>query len=94
MTGKTAMIPLFLNLLSLIAPTLWVLGSGALGIGIGAYGPRLLKRLKHDRPSRSANSNNATALPQRGAARRTGGPRKTKPRSAASGARRKRPAAR
>ena len=38
MTGKTAMIPLFLNLLSLIAPTLWVLAAGALGIGVGAYG--------------------------------------------------------
>lgn len=46
MSGKTAMIPLFLNLLSLIAPTLWVLASGALGIGIGAYGPRLVARFK------------------------------------------------
>ena len=93
MTGKTAMIPLFLNLLSLIAPTLWVLASGALGIGIGAYGPRLLKRLKHDRLARPTNSKNAAALPQRGAARRVGGACKTKPRFAASGARRKRPSA-
>ena len=88
------MIPLFLNLLSLIAPTLWVLASGALGIGIGAYGPRLLKHFKNDRLTRPTNPKNAAALPQRGAARRAGGPRKTKPRVAASGPRRKRPAAR
>ena len=94
MTGKTAMIPLFLNLLSLIAPTLWVLGSGALGIGIGAYGPHLLNRLKNDCLTRPTNSKNAAALHQRSAARRAGGARKTKPRPAASGPRRKRPAAR
>ena len=88
------MIPLFLNLLSLIAPTLWVLASGALGIGIGAYGPRLFAHLKNDRFTRPTNPKNAAALPQRGAARRAGGARKTKPRAAASGARRKRPAAR
>lgn len=94
MSGKTAMIPLFLNLLSLIAPTLWVLASGALGVGIGAYGPKLLARLKNDSLANPSNPNHAKALPQRGAARRTGGPRKTKPRPAASGPRRKRPAAR
>jgi len=93
MTGKTAMIPLFLNLLSLIAPTLWVLASGALGIGIGAYGPRLFNYFKHDRLARPTNSKNAAALPQRGAARRAGGACKTKPRPTASGPRRQRPRA-
>ena len=93
MTGKTAMIPLFLNLLSLIAPILWVLASGALGIGIGAYGPRLFNHFKHDRLARPTNPKNAAALPQRGAARRAGGSRKTKPRPAASGNGRKRPRA-
>lgn len=82
MTGKTAMIPLFLNLLSLIAPTLWVLGSGALGIGVGAYGPRLLKHFRHDHIARPTNSKNAAALPQRGAARRPSGTVKAKPRPA------------
>jgi len=89
-TGKTAMIPLFLNLLSLIAPTLWVLASGALGIGIGAYGPRLLKHFKHDRLTRPANPKNAAALPERGAARRAGGARKAAPRPAPSRTGRKR----
>lgn len=32
------MIPLFINLLAAIAPSLWVIAAGALGIGIGVYG--------------------------------------------------------
>ena len=93
MTGKTAMIPLFLNLLSLIAPTLWVLGSGALGIGIGAYGPRLLKHFRHDHLARPTNSKNAAKVPKRSAARRPGGTVKAKPCASASGNGRKRPRA-
>jgi len=90
MTGKTAMIPLFLNLLSLIAPTLWVLGSGALGIGIGAYGPRLFKRLKHDHFARSSNSVNAAKVPKQRPTRRAGGARKTASRTTPSRTGRKR----
>lgn len=93
MTGKTAMIPLFLNLLSLIAPTLWVLASGALGVGIGAYGPKLLARLKNDCVTRTANPANAAEIPQPGAARRISRPRKTKPRIAPRRPGRKRPRA-
>lgn len=88
------MIPLFLNLLSLIAPTLWVLASGALGVGIGAYGPRLLTRLKNDSLANPSNPHHAKAVSKRGTSRRAGSPRKAAPRPTASGARRKRPAAR
>jgi len=93
MTGKTAMIPLFLNLLSLIAPTLWVLASGALGVGIGAYGPKLLARLKNDCASNSADPDDAAEIPKRGASRRAGGPRKAASRTAPSRSGRKRPSA-
>jgi hypothetical protein len=93
MTGKTAMIPLFLNLLSLIAPTLWVLASGALGVGIGAYGPKLLARLKNDCAPSTTNPDHAATLPQRGASRRASRPRKTKPRIAPRRPGRKRPRA-
>lgn len=31
-------IPLFLNLLAALAPSLWIIVAGALGIGIGAFG--------------------------------------------------------
>lgn len=91
MTGKTAMIPLFLNLLSLIAPTLWVLASGALGIGIGAYGPRLLKHFRHDHLARSSDSHPATAISKRNSARGAGGARKSASRPSSSGNGRKRP---
>jgi len=93
MTGKTAMIPLFLNLLSLIAPTLWVLASGALGVGIGAYGPRLINRLKHDRIARPTNSTNAAKVPKRSAARRLSRSAKAKPNPSSRGNGRKRPSA-
>ena len=32
------MITVFINVLAAIAPSLWVIAAGALGIGIGAYG--------------------------------------------------------
>jgi len=38
MSASTSMIPLFINLLAAIAPSLWVIAAGALGIGIGVYG--------------------------------------------------------
>ena len=38
MTITTPMITVFINLLAAVAPSLWVIAAGALGIGIGAYG--------------------------------------------------------
>jgi hypothetical protein len=38
MTITTPMITVFINVLAAIAPSLWVIAAGALGIGIGAYG--------------------------------------------------------
>lgn len=63
MNGKTAMIPLFLNLLSLIAPTLWVLLAGAMGIGVGAYAPRLLRQLKDQNLKRPTKRKPANRKP-------------------------------
>lgn len=91
MTGKTAMIPLFLNLLSLIAPTLWVLAAGALGISVGAYGPKLLKRFQNDSLTSASNSANAGTLPKRRPSRRPSRPVKTKPRISPRRDGRKRP---
>lgn len=93
MTGKTAMIPLFLNLLSLIAPTLWVLAAGALGIGVGAYGPRVFQKFKHDSFTYRPDSENAAAVPKRSTSRRPSRPVKAKPHSATRRNGRKRPAA-
>jgi hypothetical protein len=38
MTITTPMITVFINLLAAVAPSIWVIAAGALGIGIGAYG--------------------------------------------------------
>jgi len=33
-----SVITLFINLLAALAPTIWVILAGALGVGVGAYG--------------------------------------------------------
>lgn len=38
MSAPTSMIPLFINILAAMAPSLWVIAAGALGVGIGVYG--------------------------------------------------------
>ena len=38
MSAPSSMIPIFINILAAIAPSLWVIAAGALGIGIGVYG--------------------------------------------------------
>ena len=84
---------LFVNLLSLIAPTLWVVAAGALGFSVGAYGPRLFNRIKNDCLTRSSNPANAKALPRRNASRRAANPRKSAARTTSRRNGRKRPAA-
>jgi len=73
---------IFVNLLSLIAPTVWVVVAGALGFSIGKFGPALLQKFKNDRSTNPSNSRNATALPKRSTSSRTSSARRTAPRSA------------
>lgn len=85
---------IFINLLSFIAPTVWVVIAGALGFSAGAYGPKLLQRFKNDRFANPLNPSNAATIPKRRAPRRAANSRRTAPRPSASGAGRKRPPAR
>lgn len=83
---------LFLNLLSLVAPTLWVLVAGALGFSVGAWGPKLFNKFKNDSFTSTLNSSNAGKVSRRNAASRAANPSKRKKNSTSSGTRRKRPA--
>jgi len=87
---KTTM--LFINLLSLVAPTLWVILAGALGFSAGAYGPRLFKKFKDDYFAGSANPADAKKVSRRNAASRVANTPKTAPNSRARGNGRKRSA--
>jgi hypothetical protein len=81
---------LFLNLLSLVAPTLWVLVAGALGFSVGAWGPNLLKKFKNDSLTSTLNPSNAGKIPRRNAASRATNPSKRKKNPPSGGTRRKR----
>ena len=70
---------IFVNLLSLIAPTVWVVAAGALGFSIGKFGPSLLQKFKNDRTSSFKYPGNATKVSRRRAARRTSSAGKAKP---------------
>jgi len=47
MISKAAMI--FVQLLSLIAPSVWIFIAGALGFTVGAYGPTIIGKFKAKR---------------------------------------------
>lgn len=81
---------IFLNLLSLVAPTIWVIVAGALGFSVGAYGPQLFKRFKYDSNASSSNSGDAKKVSRRNSASRIANSGKSASRSASSRAGRKR----
>lgn len=81
---------IFLNLLSFVAPTAWVLIAGALGFSVGAYGPRLLTRFKNDCFTRTQHPTDAATLPRRRTPSRPANPRRAASRPAASRSGRKR----
>ena len=70
---------IFVNLLSLIAPTVWVVAAGALGFSIGKFGPSLLKKFKNDSFTNPVNSTNAAKVSQRSTSRRPPSAGKAKP---------------
>jgi hypothetical protein len=43
-------IPLFINLLAALAPSLWIIVAGALGIGVGAFGRHRFNMAKTVKP--------------------------------------------
>jgi len=75
---------IFVNLLSLIAPTVWVVAAGAIGFSLGKFGPSLLQKFKNDSTSSSKHPGNATKVSRRRAARRAPSASKTKPSIATS----------
>lgn len=85
---------IFLNLLSAIAPTIWVVVAGALGVGVGAYGPKLFTKLKNDSLTRTINPRNAKTLPRKRTPCRASSARRSSPSSASRRAGRKRASSR
>lgn len=81
---------LFINLLSLVAPTLWVVLAGALGFSVGAYGPKLFKKIKDDYFASTANPADAKKVSRRNAASRVANTPKAAPDPTSRGRGRKR----
>jgi hypothetical protein len=52
MTAPQSMVTIFINLLAAVAPSLWVILAGVLGVGIGAYGKMKFNLRKEDQTSR------------------------------------------
>ena len=83
---------LFVNFLSLIAPSMWVVIAGALGFSAGAYGPKLLQRFKHDHLSNLVSSGTVPKVSKQQRPRRAANSFRTKTSPAPIKQRRKRPA--
>lgn len=81
---------LFMNLLSLVAPTIWVIVAGAFGFSIGAYGPQLFKRFKYDSNASLSNPSDAKKVSRRNSASRVANSGKSASRSSSGGRGRKR----
>jgi len=85
---------ILLNFFSFIAPTIWVVIAAALGFSVGAYGPKLLHRFKHDHLSYFTDSGTLPTVPKPQRTRRPTGSRRSAPNSSSNKQRRKRPSPR
>jgi hypothetical protein len=87
----TSKMVVFVNLLSLVAPSIWVVASGVLGFSIGRFGPNILQKLKNDRSASSKHSSGSKVLHGKHSSRRTRSFRKASPNPPARRNGRKRP---